>query len=105
MFSAQVRLAGLELFAKHHIKEGMPLCFEVMGLDKWGKQGRIGRCLNALAQYGGAAKPILPELRELEKALANHPELKSMTAHLARLQKLIVEIESAKSAPELKSID
>ena len=30
MFASGVRLAGIELLAKHQIREGMPLCLEVM---------------------------------------------------------------------------
>jgi len=105
MFSAGVRLSGLELLAKHRIKEGLPMCIEVMEITKWGKKGRIGRCLNALAQYGGSAKPLLPELRQLEKQIASHRERKNLKKHLDKLQKLITEIESAKESPELRSMD
>jgi hypothetical protein len=105
MFSAGIRLSGIELLAKHRIKEGLPLCLEVMEITKWGKQNRIGRCLGALAQYGAAAKPLLPELRQLEKDLSSHRESKSLKGHLERLQKLIVTIESAKDVPELRSMN
>lgn len=100
MFSAQVRLSGLEILAKHHIKEGLPMCIEVMEITKWGKQNRIGRCLKALAQYGGAAKPLLPKLRLLKKDLSH----KNLKPHLVRLEKLISEIESAKDSPKLKTM-
>jgi hypothetical protein len=100
MFSAQVRLSGLEILAKHHIKEGLPMCIEVMEITKWGKQNRIGRCLKALAQYGGAAKPLLPKLRLLKKDLSH----KNLKPHLVRLEKLISEIESAKESPKLKTL-
>ena len=53
MFASGIRLAGIELLAKHRIKEGMPLCIEVMEIDKWGKRDRISRCLKTLATYGG----------------------------------------------------
>ena len=105
MFASGVRLSGIELLAKHRIKEGLPRCFEVIGINEWGKKGRIGRCLNVLAQYGGAAKPYLPQIRQLEKDLASHRELKMLKKHHARLQKLILEIESAKTAPELRSLN
>ncbi len=105
MFSAQIRMAGIEVLAKHHIKEGIPLCLDVIEIDKWGKQGRIDRCLNALAAYGGAAKSVLPELRALEITISTHNELKSLQASLEKLGKLITTIESAKTAPELRSIE
>ncbi|MEY3897145.1 MAG: hypothetical protein RLZZ214_2666, partial [Verrucomicrobiota bacterium] len=40
MFADGIRLSGLKLLAQHRIREGMPLCFEVMGLDRWGKATR-----------------------------------------------------------------
>ena len=101
MFAAGVRLSGLEVLAKNHIKEGMPLCLEVMDVDKWGKGKRIGRCLKALSHYGGAAKPLLPKLREIEEKLSKHREKKNLKPHLDQVKKLIAKIESAKDAPKL----
>ena len=46
-----------------------------MELTKWGKNGRIKRCLDALEKYGPAAKSLLPKLKQLEKnytVRANH---------------------------------
>ncbi len=104
MFSAEVRLAGVELLAKHGIKEGMALCFDAMDAQKWGKKQRIGRCLKVLASYGGSVKPLLPKLRQLEKDLRSHREFKSLKKHVASLRKLIVDVESAEEEPELRSI-
>ncbi|MCB1133930.1 MAG: HEAT repeat domain-containing protein, partial [Verrucomicrobiae bacterium] len=41
MFASGIRLAGVEILAKHRIREGIPLCLDVMEIDKWGKQNRI----------------------------------------------------------------
>ena len=54
MFASNIRLTGIELMAKHRIKEGMDLCFLVMDIHSWGAGARIPRCLNALASYGSA---------------------------------------------------
>ena len=40
-----------------------------MELDRWGKQNRIAGCIKALQQYGGVAKPLLPQLAQLEADL------------------------------------
>ncbi len=104
MFAAGIRLAGLELLAKHRIKEGIPLCLEVMDIDKWGKGNRIPRCLNAIAQYGGAAKPLLPQLRQLELKLSKHREAKKLKKNIDRLHELIETIEKEEAMPELRSI-
>jgi hypothetical protein len=104
MFASGVRLSGLELLATHRIQEGMPLCFEVMQIDKWGKAARISRCLNALKKYGSAAKPMLPKLRQLEKDLLVHREKRNLQKHIETLQKMIAEIEGSTEAAELRSI-
>ena len=96
MFLSNVRMAGLEILAKHQIKEGIPLCFKVMAMDKWGKGNRITRCLNAIGQYGGAAKSLLPELRDLEKQISqmNSPKSKNQ---LDLVRKVISKVESGVS--------
>ncbi|MDX1563855.1 MAG: DUF6288 domain-containing protein, partial [Phycisphaeraceae bacterium] len=58
MFASGIRLAGVEVLARHKVKEGMALCLEVMEIHKWGKRGRIGRCLKILGRYGAAAKAV-----------------------------------------------
>ena len=69
MFASGVRLKGLDLFAQHRIKEGMPLCIQVMEIDQWGKNARIPAALDTLEKYGAAAKCVLPELRDLERRM------------------------------------
>ena len=70
-----IRLSGLDILAKHRIGEGMQLCTDVMEIDKWGKRER-GRLLEILGTYGAAAKPVLPQLRQMGKKLAVDPEAK-----------------------------
>ncbi|MFP4058487.1 MAG: DUF6288 domain-containing protein, partial [Candidatus Brocadiia bacterium] len=78
MFASGIRLAGIDLLARHRIKEGMPLCIEIMEIHKWGKRHRISQCLKTLGRYGAAAKPMLPRLRQLEKDLLAHREAKGL---------------------------
>lgn len=105
MFAAGVRLSGVEILAKHRIKEGMQLCLDVMEIDRWGKKDRIDRCLKIMAIYGPAAKPMLPKLRELETALSKHQEAKSLAPSVLALQNLIKKIESSTGNVELRSLD
>lgn len=105
MFASGVRLAGLDILAKHRIKEGMPLCFEVMDIQSWGKGARIPRCLNALAQYGAAAKPMIPKLKQLQQDLLAHRERRNLQKIIDQVGKLIENIESAKGSVELRSIN
>ena len=104
MFADGIRLQGLQLLARHRIKEGMPLCLQIMDIERWGKRHRIAQCLKTLASYGGAAKPVLPELRNLEKKLLAHPEARGLKEQIDLVRKTIADIETATDAPELRSL-
>jgi hypothetical protein len=104
MFASGVRLQGLDVLASHRIKEGIPLCLDVMEIDQWGKRDRISKCLKALGTYGAAAKPLLPRLRQLEKDLVAHPEAKALQSEIDRLRALIHAIENATESVELRSL-
>jgi hypothetical protein len=105
MFASGIRVSGLELLAKHRIREGLPLCIEVMEIDKWGKRDRISQCLKALGAYGAAARPMLPRLRQLEKDLLAHSEAKALQPQIDQLRSLIGDIENATGTVELRGID
>jgi len=94
MFADGIRLRGLELFAQYRIKEGMDLCLAIMGIDRWGKHHRIPALLKTLDSYGAAAKPLLPQMRELEKRIRAHKE-KGMSDHADVLAAMIKKIEAA----------
>jgi len=105
MFASGIRLRGLELLAAHRVKEGMPLCLEIMDIEKWGKRHRITECLKILGRYGGAAKPMLPKLRELERKLLAHREARGLGEQIGLVRKTIAAIEAAKDSPQLRSLD
>lgn len=104
MFADGVRLAGVKLLAKHRIKEGMALCLQIIDLERWGKQNRIKQILATLKMYGGAAKPMLPQLRQLEKDLKAHPEAKNLQPLAAECADLIQLVENSESSMELRSL-
>ena len=104
MFADGIRVAGLELLAKHKIREGIPLCLDVMQIQNWGKARRIPRCLKALESYGAAAKPLLPQLRQLEKDLVKHREAKKLVTHTERVQAIIKNLETTTERLKLRSI-
>jgi hypothetical protein len=105
MFSDNIRTKGLQLLAKHHIAEAMPLCIDIMDIERWGKNGRIMGCLKALECYQGAAKPALPRLLELEKQLVNHREAQMLQPHTELLRKIIADIKADENPPQLRSIN
>lgn len=104
MFASEIRLSGIELLARHRIREGMPLCIKIMDIKKWGKKKRITRCLKTLETYGAAAKVVLPELRQLEKELRAHKEARMLSPVIKQTQALIKKIDSADGPVELRSI-
>jgi hypothetical protein len=104
MFASNIRLAGLELLAKHRIREGMALSLEVMEIYKWGKATRIDRCLKVIGIYGGAAKPLLPRLRQLEQDLSSHGEARNLKPKVETLQALIQKIEASKESVDLRGL-
>ena len=98
MFADGIRLQGMELLARHHVREGLPLCLELVAPDRWGMGNRIERCLNALREYGGAARSEIPRLRALQADLV---ERRWNAERLAKLDipGRIAEIEGAETPP------
>ena len=97
MFADGIRISGLEILAKHQIEEGMQLCLDVIEPDRWGQGKRIPKCLKTLQVYGAAAKPLLPQLKELGTQFKKDD-------HLQLLQQTIEKIESDPNSPELRSL-
>jgi len=91
-----VMQAGIRLLGKHHIKEGLPLA---MSMYKWpadrGADVQIQVAGAVIKGYGGAARPLLPELRELQmKAPTQYPGI----------GEIIAAIENDKNPPQLISL-
>ena len=93
MFGDGIRLAGLDLVSRLHIREGMPLCVSVIELNRWGAGKRIPKCLESLARYGVHAKAVLPQLREMRQSLGKQAE------SAAQFDKAIAAIEASTAAP------
>ena len=104
MFADGIRLKGLALLAKYHIKEGLPLCLDIIDIERWNKRDRITRCLKALQAYGGAAAPLLPRLAELEKELQSHREANALEPQLELVRQTVAVIKADKNPPMLRGI-
>jgi HEAT repeat protein len=104
MFSDDVRLAGLEVFAKYHLAEGLPLCVQLPEPERWGAERRIVRCMNALRTYGAAAKPHLPALRQLEQDLVGERRNKEPSKAVLAVREAIAEVEAAEASPPLRHL-
>ncbi|MBM4039306.1 MAG: acetylesterase [Planctomycetes bacterium] len=101
MFSDSIRLAGLDLLSRLRIREGMAMCVELMEPNRWGQGHRIPTCLGYLARYGGNAKPLIPQLKDVREAIAKH-DRKSET--VPAIDKAIAKIEADPTPPSLLSL-
>ena len=105
MFADGVRLSGMELLAKHNIREGVPLCVDLIEMGHWGIAKRIPRCFAALESYGGAAKSEIEKLKLLQKDLAAKPKKSEKDQKLIQqIEQLIRQIKSDNSKPVLRSL-
>lgn len=104
MFADDIRLKGLEVLAKHKVKEGMELCIEVVEFDRWGQGRRLERCLKILQQYGGAAREMLPRLKRLEEQMLAQKHPKATAKQLEVVKSTISVIETDSNPPELRSL-
>ncbi|MBT3198792.1 MAG: PDZ domain-containing protein [Phycisphaerales bacterium] len=104
MFASGIRVSGVALLARHRIKEGMPLCIQIMEINKWGKRNRISQCLKTLKAYGPAAKAVLPQIKKLEKDLLAHREARMLKPIIEQTQALIKNLENTNETVKLRSI-
>jgi hypothetical protein len=95
MFGDDIRLAGLDLVSRLHLREGMPLCLSVVELNRWGSVRRLEKGMECLGRYGVHAKPFQPELREMRRSLSNNDKNGGL------LDKAIAGIEAATDSPTL----
>lgn len=66
MYADEIRVAGLKLLAKHRRPEGMQACVDyARHQNPWASQDRMGEIMQALVTYGSAAKPLVPQLKQL----------------------------------------
>jgi hypothetical protein len=104
MFADGIRLKGCELFAKNKIREGMELSLQLIEPDRWGSGKRAPQCFNIIGMYGAAAKPLLPKLQELEKAMMAQAKGKP-DPNVDQLRGLIKTIETSTGTVELRSLN
>jgi hypothetical protein len=104
----EIRWAGLELLARFRIREGMGICVDMMNEFEWGCEGE--RCIKPLKAYGGAAKEMIPRLRETIAAIRKAIEAKPWNGEgwgkdIQAIEKLIKEIEADKKPAPVLSIE
>ena len=98
MFGDGIRLAGLDLLSRLHIREGMPLCVSVIEPDRWGVGHRLEKCLECLGRYGARAKEVLPQLKKMREEFAKAGRGK-VSDQVQLLDKSVAAIEASKELP------
>ncbi len=97
MFNDLPRNHGLDLMARYRFEEGVPLCLDTFEAKMWGQQMRFPNRFRVLQKYGGAAKSVLPRLKELRWDLRTGD-------NRSLLEETIKVIESDKSPAKLTSL-
>jgi hypothetical protein len=107
MFRMGVRWEGLKLLARFRIREGMGICVDMMNEFDWGSEQE--QCIQPLKKYGGAAKEVIPRLRETMVAMRKGYEANQWNSRLNKdieaIEKLIKEIEADQNPAPVLSIE
>ncbi len=105
MFADGIRLAGLDLLSRLHIREGMALCVTVMEPDRWGQGNRVPKCLEYLGRYGTHAREFLPQLREMRRQTLEKNRGNEQARAVQSLDQAIATIDASTATPTLLDID
>ncbi len=108
MFADDIRIAGLRVLAKYHVKEGISASVYYMrNQNTWASEHRTPEIMKLLLTYGAHAKAVIPELKQLadafDKGEDNFP--KNLSRQKAKyIREKILVIEAANESPTLISI-
>jgi len=105
MFDGQIQAAGLDLFSKHHVSEGIELLADYMRtMKKHSSQTHILTLLDMLKRYGAQAQRAIPQLEKTADYFENGEEDFPKWASIIKaeaVRKTIKEIEAMTEKPEL----
>ncbi len=109
MFASDIRMSGLELFAKHRINEGIELLVDYARNQKGhSSEIRIVKVMEMLKSYGSHGKRVIPQLEAAAKYFENGEEdfPRRLSLGKARLvRETIKAIEASNEYPELIRIE
>lgn len=108
MFADDIRMEGLRVLAKHHIKEGIAACVTyATAQNPWASQKRTPELMKILLNYGAQAKSAIPELQRIAAQFeAGEPDFPPpLSKEKAKsVRDTISAIEVSTESPELISI-
>ncbi|MFT7302514.1 MAG: HEAT repeat protein [Akkermansiaceae bacterium] len=105
MFADEIRMEGLQILSKHHLKEGIAACADYLQTQNpWASEKRTPRITELLLKYGTHATSAIPTLKKTAAYFAageqNFP--KKLSLQKAKiLEETIQAIESANQTPKL----
>jgi HEAT repeat protein len=102
MFADGVRLAGLDLLSRLHIREGMALTLQVIEPQRWGERNRSKACLDYLKRYGKHTQAILPQLADIRAQLVAANKSKQ---HLAEFDEQVAALSASTETPTLVNLN
>lgn len=105
MFADGIRVEGLQVLAKHRIKQGLHACVQyAREQNPWASEKRTPELMQIVLSYGAHAKAVVPELTRLADYFANdEPDFPKhlMQQKAATVRDTIAAIEKATELPEL----
>jgi hypothetical protein len=107
MFSDGIRVAGCQVLAKHHIREGMAIILQyTREQNPWASQERTPELMKLLLAYGTHAKKCIPELEKIAHYFEHdEPDFpRDLGLQKANnVRKTIAAIRASTETPQLKS--
>jgi HEAT repeats len=109
MFADTIRVEGLQLLAKHGVRDGIEACVSyTRHQNPWDSQERTPELMKVLLSYGTHAKSVLPELVKIadyfEKDEPNFPE--ELMARKAKcVRETIAAIKASNLTPQLIDLE
>ena len=98
MWSEDIRLAGLDILSRRHIREGMSLCVSSI---EWRWEINVEKRMEFLRRYGQNAREVLPAIRKLVRDIDQKGNKVDLGEERKFLVKAIAQIEDSKKKPRL----
>ena len=98
MWSEDIRLAGLDILSRRHIREGMSLCVSSI---EWRWEINVEKRMEFLRRYGQNAREVLPAIRKLVRDIDQKGNKVDLGEERKFLVKAISQIEASKKKPRL----
>jgi hypothetical protein len=108
MFADGIRIAGLELLARHRVEEGIKASVDyITRQNRWASEKRTPAILKILESYGAHAQAVIPDLLETAKSMDGGEE--NFPMHLSKqkaqmIRDAVDRIKASTERPELISV-